>query len=181
MRRGRWRLVRGPSEVLSGTTPGRLSGLRTAFWPCEKNLGLFANLRPVKVYPAIINSSPVKPHLLEGVDMMAIRELTGGLYFARPKKHWNTSRGRRAVDTLRYTEQEIERILRVGFELAMDRRKRLTSVDKANVLESSRLWREVAIELSERLSGSRAGAHPGRQRCHAANQESLSLRCNRGR
>ena len=115
----------------------------------RKNLGLFANLRPVKVYPAIINSSPVKPHLLEGVDIMAVRELTGGLYFARPKKRWNTSRGRRGVDTLRYTEQEIERILRVGFELAMGRRKLLASVDKANVLESSRLWREIAIELSQ--------------------------------
>ena len=115
----------------------------------RKGLGLFANLRPVKVYPAIINSSPIKPHILKGVDMMVVRELTGGLYFARPKKRWQTSRGRRGVDTLRYTEQEIERILRVGFELARERRKLLTSVDKANVLESSRLWREVAVEVSQ--------------------------------
>jgi len=114
----------------------------------RKGLGLFANLRPVKVYPALINSSPVKPEVLEGVDMMVVRELTGGLYFSRPKRRWVTARGRRGVDTLRYTEQEIERILRVGFELARGRRKRLTSVDKANVLESSRLWREVAIEVS---------------------------------
>jgi 3-isopropylmalate dehydrogenase len=114
----------------------------------RKGLDLFANLRPVKVVPAIINSSPIKPEILEGVDMMVVRELTGGLYFGRPKKRWTTSRGRRGVDTLKYTEKEIERILRVGFELAMGRRKHLTSVDKANVLESSRLWREIAVELS---------------------------------
>ena len=114
----------------------------------RKSLGLFANLRPIKVYPALINSSPIKPRLLDGVDMLIVRELTGGLYFSRPKKRWETSRGRRGVDTLRYTEQEIERIVRVGFELARGRRKRLTSADKANVLESSRLWREVTVEVS---------------------------------
>jgi 3-isopropylmalate dehydrogenase len=115
----------------------------------RKSLGLFANLRPVKVYPQLINSSPIKPHLLEGVDMIIVRELTGGLYFAKPKKRWDTSRGRRGVDTLKYTEQEIERIIRVGFELAQGRRKRLTSVDKANVLETGRLWREVATEVAD--------------------------------
>ena len=114
----------------------------------RKRLDLFANLRPVKVVPAIVGSSPIKPELLEGVDMMVVRELTGGLYFGRPKKRWTTSRGRRGVDTLKYTEREIERILRVGFELASGRRKHLASVDKANVLESSRLWREIADELS---------------------------------
>ena len=114
----------------------------------RKSLGLFANLRPVKVYPALINSSPIKPNFLKGVDMMVLRELTGGLYFGKPKKRWNTTRGRRGVDTLKYTEKEIERILRVGFELALNRNKKLTSVDKQNVLESSRLWREIAVELS---------------------------------
>ena len=114
----------------------------------RKGLGLFANLRPVKVYPALIGSSPIKPHLLQGVDLLFVRELTGGLYFARPKRRWSTSRGRRGVDTLRYTEREIERVVRVGFELARGRRKLLTSTDKINVLESSRLWREVAIEVS---------------------------------
>ena len=114
----------------------------------RKGLGLFANLRPVKVYQAIINSSPVKPHLLKGVDLMIVRELTGGLYFSRPKRRWRTARGRRGVDTLRYTEKEIGRIVRVGFELARGRRRRLTSADKFNVLESSRLWREIAIEVS---------------------------------
>ena len=113
----------------------------------RKALGLFANLRPVKVFPSLINSSSIKPSVLEGVDILVIRELTGGLYFAKPKKRWQTSRGRRGVDTLRYTEAEIERALRVGFESARRRRGKLTSVDKANVLESSRLWREIAIEL----------------------------------
>ena len=114
----------------------------------RKGLGLFANIRPVKVYPSLINSSPIKPQLLKGVDIMVVRELTGGLYFSRPKRRWQTSRGRRGVDTLRYTEREIERILKVGFELAMGRRRLLTSVDKANVLETGRLWREIATEVS---------------------------------
>ena len=113
----------------------------------RKNLGLFANLRPVKVYPSLINASPIKPALLEGVDMIVLRELTGGLYFARPKRRWTTKTGRRGVDTLRYTEREIERVVRVAFELARGRRKRLTSVDKANVLETSRLWRQVTEEV----------------------------------
>ncbi|MEC9278326.1 MAG: 3-isopropylmalate dehydrogenase [Chloroflexota bacterium] len=115
----------------------------------RKSLGLFANLRPVKVYPALINSSPLKPEYLQGVDMLVLRELTGGLYFGKPKRRWTTTRGRRGVDTLKYTELEIERIIRVGFELAMGRRKKLASVDKQNVLESSRLWREIAVEVSE--------------------------------
>ena len=113
----------------------------------RKSLGLFANLRPVKVYPSLINASPLKPEILKGVDMMVLRELTGGLYFGKPKKRWHTSRGRRGIDTLKYTEAEIVRILKVGFELAMERRKKLTSVDKQNVLESSRLWREIAVEV----------------------------------
>ena len=81
--------------------------------------------------------------------MVILRELTGGLYYAPPKKRWETKAGRKGVDTLLYTEKEIERILRVGFELARSRRKKLTSVDKANVLQSSRLWREIAIEVSK--------------------------------
>ena len=115
----------------------------------RKALGLFANLRPVKVNPTLMDSSPIKAELLRGVDMIIIRELTGGLYFGKPKRRWQTSRGRRGVDTMIYTEKEIARILRVGFELARGRRKRLTSVDKANVLESSRLWREIAVEMSQ--------------------------------
>ena len=114
----------------------------------RKAMGLWANLRPVKVYPFLEDSGPLKPEVVRGVDILVLRELTGGLYFARPKKQWNTSRGRRGVDTLKYEEREIERILRAAFELARGRRKKLTSVDKANVLETSRLWRQIAIELS---------------------------------
>jgi 3-isopropylmalate dehydrogenase len=114
----------------------------------RKGLKLFANLRPVKVFPMLVNSTNLKPEVVKGVDLMVVRELTGGLYFGRPKKQWRTSKGRRAVDTLAYSEAEIERILMIGFELARSRRKKLTSVDKANVLQSSRLWRQIAIEMS---------------------------------
>ena len=114
----------------------------------RKELGLFANFRPVKVFPMLVNSTSLKPEIIEGVDLVIVRELTGGLYFGQPKKQWQSSEGRQAVDTLAYSEAEIERILRVGFELARIRSKRLTSVDKANVLQSSRLWRQIAMEIS---------------------------------
>ena len=114
----------------------------------RKGLGLFANLRPVKVLPMLVDSTNLKPKVIEGVDFIFVRELTGGVYFARPKRQWRTSRGRRATDSMTYSEQEIERIVRVGFELARSRRKKLTSVDKANVLQSSRLWRQVAMEVA---------------------------------
>ncbi len=115
----------------------------------RKSLGLFANLRPVKVQPVLVDSTNLKPEVIDGVDFIFVRELTGGLYFGRPKKRWQTPEGRRATDTMTYSEQEIERIVRVGFELARSRRKKLVSVDKANVLEASRLWRQVAVEVSE--------------------------------
>jgi 3-isopropylmalate dehydrogenase len=114
----------------------------------RKGLGLFANLRPVKMFRMLENSTSLKPEVVRGVDMMVVRELTGGLYFGKPKKRWANSRGRRAVDSMYYTEQEIERIVRTGFVLAMQRHGKLTSVDKANVLESSRLWRQVAAEVA---------------------------------
>ncbi len=114
----------------------------------RKSLGLFANLRPVFVSPLMTNATNLKPEVIEGVDMMVVRELTGGLYFGQPKKQWKTEQGREAVDTMAYSESEIERIVRVGFELARTRRKKLTSVDKANVLETSRLWRKVASEVA---------------------------------
>jgi len=115
----------------------------------RKALKLFANIRPVKVYPSLLNATPIKPEILKGVDILVLRELTGGLYFGKPKKRWTTTRGRRAVDTLKYSEHEIRRIIKLGFNLAESRRKKLTSVDKQNVLETSRLWREIAIEVSE--------------------------------
>jgi 3-isopropylmalate dehydrogenase len=115
----------------------------------RKGLGLFANLRPVKVFPMLVDGANLKPDVIRGVDFIFVRELTGGLYFGKPKRRWQTSRGRRAVDSMAYSEQEIERIVRVGFELARTRKKKLISVDKANVLESSRLWRQVAIEVAQ--------------------------------
>jgi len=115
----------------------------------RKYLGLFANLRPVKVFPVLVDSTNLKPDVIEGVEFIFVRELTGGLYFGKPKRRWTTSQGRRAVDSMLYSEQEIERIVRVGFELAQRRQKKLISVDKANVLESSRLWRQVAVEVAE--------------------------------
>jgi len=114
----------------------------------RKELGLFANLRPVKVFPMLVDSTNLKPEVVKGVDLVVVRELTGGLYFGQPKKQWRTPEGRQAVDTLAYSEMEIERILKVGFELARNRRKKLASVDKANVLQSSRLWRQIAQEVS---------------------------------
>ena len=115
----------------------------------RKVLGLFANLRPVKVFPVLVDSANLKPEVIRGTDFIFVRELTGGLYFGRPKRRWQTSRGRRAVDSMAYSEQEIERIVKVGFELARRRKKQLISVDKANVLESSRLWRQVAVEVAK--------------------------------
>ena len=113
----------------------------------RKALALFANVRPVKVFPNLAESGVLKASVLKGVDLVVIRELTGGLYYALPKNRRRTRRGWTGVDTLRYSEAEIERVLRVGFELAMRRGKKLTSVDKANVLETSRLWRQIATEL----------------------------------
>ena len=113
----------------------------------RKSLGLFANLRPCRVYPQLIDSSPLRPERLVDVDFLMLRELTGGLYFGKPKRRWENSRGRRAVDTLAYSEKEIERVVRIAFELARDRKKRVHSLDKMNVMESSRLWREIATEV----------------------------------
>jgi 3-isopropylmalate dehydrogenase len=114
----------------------------------RKGLKLFANLRPVKTLHMLTDHTTLKPEIVRGVDLLVVRELTGGLYFGKPKRRWRTSRGRQAVDTMRYSEKEIERIVRVGFELARRRRRKLTSVDKANVLETSRLWRQIATEIS---------------------------------
>jgi len=114
----------------------------------RKGLGLFANIRPVFTYEELVDATPLKTNIVRGTDMIVIRELTGGLYFGRPKRQWTTTRGRRAVDSMSYSEQEIERIVRVGFELAGKRRKKVTSVDKANVLQSSRLWRQVTAEVA---------------------------------
>lgn len=114
----------------------------------RKELGLFANIRPVKIYPALVDASTLKKEVVEQVDMVIVRELTGGIYFGQPQGRQDNAQGRAAVDTLVYSEAEIGRLMRIAFDLARQRRKKITSVDKANVLASSRLWREVAHEVA---------------------------------
>lgn len=111
----------------------------------RKKLGLFANIRPVNVFPSLADKSPLRPDLVKDADFVCIRELTGGLYFGRPSGR--SEDGNSAVDTCSYSREEIERILKFAFEYAGKRRKKLTVVDKANVLETSRLWRQIAKEL----------------------------------
>jgi 3-isopropylmalate dehydrogenase len=112
--------------------------------------GLFANLRPVILYPSLIGASPLKPEVLgSGVDILIVRELTGGLYYGRPKGREPHGDGQRAVDTMIYTTEEIRRIAHVGFKAAQGRRKQLCSVDKANILACSQLWREVVTEVGK--------------------------------
>lgn len=115
-----------------------------ALFQLRKELALFANLRPVRALPALLGASTLKREVLRGVDLLVVRELTGGLYYGKPSEIHETAEGRDAVDTMAYTEAEIERIVRYAFALARERRKHVTSVDKANVLSCSRLWRRVA-------------------------------------
>lgn len=116
----------------------------------RKDLELFANLRPAKIYPALVGASSLKPEVLEGVDIMVVRELTGGIYFGEPRGVEDVATGgKKGVNTLVYTTKEIERIARVGFDVAGKRGKKLMSVDKANVLECTELWREVVTETAK--------------------------------
>ncbi|MGV8828426.1 MAG: 3-isopropylmalate dehydrogenase [Breznakibacter sp.] len=112
----------------------------------RKKLGLYANLRPVNTFKSLIHKSPLKTELVDGADFMCIRELTGGIYFGKPQGR--SEDGQTAYDTCVYTTEEIERIVRLGFEYAMKRRKKLTIVDKANVLATSRLWRETSQKIA---------------------------------
>ncbi len=116
----------------------------------RKGLGLYTNLRPVQIFNSLAHASTLKPEIVDGVDMMLVRELTGGLYFGKRDRFYDEEgagpdgeKGQRAYDTLEYCEYEIERIARQAFEIARKRRNKVTSVDKANVLETSRLWREI--------------------------------------
>ena len=115
----------------------------------RKELNLFANLRPALLYPELANASTLKPEVVSGLDIMIVRELTGDIYFGQPRGISTLENGEReGVNTMRYSESEILRIGRVAFDIAMKRNKKLCSVDKANVLESTELWRQVMIELS---------------------------------
>lgn len=115
----------------------------------RKALGLFANLRPVQAFASLADASTLKKEVIENVDLMIVRELTGGIYFGTPRERRVENGKKMAIDTLTYTNEEIERIIRKGFELAMVRSKKVTSVDKANVLETSRVWREIANEVAK--------------------------------
>ena len=120
-----------------------------ALFRLRKELELFANLRPVRPFQALLNASTIKAEVLQGTDMLVVRELTGGIYFGKPSEIRETPQGAEAIDTLIYSEAEIERIVRTACELARGRRKKVTSVDKANVLSSSRLWRRVASRVAQ--------------------------------
>jgi 3-isopropylmalate dehydrogenase len=122
-----------------------------ALFALRGGLGLFANLRPVTVHPALVGSSPLRPELLEGVDMLIVRELTGSVYFGERQEAGDGPSERRALDTMPYTESEIRRVVLLAGALALTRRKRLMSVDKANVLATSRLWRRVVDEERRRM------------------------------
>lgn len=114
----------------------------------RKALGVYANLRPVRTYRALLNSSPLKNELIEGTDLIIVRELTGGLYYGTPRGISGSGLEERGINTMSYTRAEIERVARMAFELARNRRKKVTSVDKSNVLETSQLWRRVVIEVA---------------------------------
>lgn len=123
---------------------------RGALLPLRKHFGLYANLRPGVCLPALTHASPIKNELIEGgFDILCVRELTGGLYFGQPRFREQEGDDVVVVDTMRYHKSEMERIARVAFEAARGRRKRVTSVDKANVLTNSLLWRETMIEVSK--------------------------------
>lgn len=113
----------------------------------RQKLGLYANIRPITTFPSLIHKSPLRPELIENADFMCIRELTGGIYFGRPQGR--SEDGRVAYDTSVYSVEEIERIVKLAFEYAMKRKKKLTIVDKANVLATSRLWRQVSQQIEK--------------------------------
>src|SRR5947209_6823372 len=114
----------------------------------RKTLGVYANLRPVRSYTALLDSSPLKNELVDGVDMIIVRELTGGLYYGTPRGISGSGADERAVNSMVYTRPEIERVTHMAFQLARKRRKKVTSVDKSNVLENSQLWRRVVVDVA---------------------------------
>ncbi|HVO27916.1 MAG TPA: 3-isopropylmalate dehydrogenase [Candidatus Margulisiibacteriota bacterium] len=151
---GALHLAQASDAVLLGAVGGpKWDNPRAAVRPeqallgLRKGLGLFANLRPVRVFAELLDTAPLKADIVRDVDLVVVRELTGGLYFGKPSEQRQGPEGREGVDTLLYTEVEVARLMRIAFELARTRRKKVTSVDKANMLSSSRLWREVAHEV----------------------------------
>ena len=126
---------------------------RAALLPLRKHFGLFCNLRPAKVFKALVGASPLRADIVgDGFDILCVRELTGGIYFGRPKGRQGSGSEEKAFDTMVYSRQEIERIAEVAFTLARNRKKRVTSVDKANVLSSMVLWREVVSDIARKYN-----------------------------
>ena len=152
------RLCESSNAILFGSVGGpQWEGLppekqpeRAALLHLRKHFDLFCNLRPARVFKALAGASPLHPVILkEGFDILVVRELTGGIYFGQPKGRQGSGPGERAFDTMAYTRKEIERIARMGFALARGRRKRVTSVDKANVLSTMVFWREVVSDIGK--------------------------------
>lgn len=150
------RLCKNSDAILLGAIGGpkwenlpvRLRPEVGALLPLRKELALFANLRPCILFPSLLHASTLKEEVIAGTDIMVIRELTGGAYFGEKRRERLMGGGEKATDLMSYSTCEIERIIRFAYEVAMARRKQLCSVDKANVLESSRLWREIAVKLA---------------------------------
>lgn len=151
------RLARRSDAVLFGSVggpkwddPRSKDRPENAILGLRKALGTFANLRPARMHPALVHLSPLKPEVVKGADVLFVRELVAGTYFATPKRMWTDARGTlRAVDTTSYTEAQVERTVRLAFELARERRKLLHVADKQNVMATSRLWRDVSTRLAE--------------------------------
>ena len=150
------KLARESDAILLGAVGGyKWEGLAYDIRPerallgLREQLGLYANLRPAKLYPMLADASTLKPEVIIGTDLLVVRELTGGIYFGKPKGIEKTADGERGVNTEVYTTPEIVRIAKVAFEAARKRRKKVMSVDKANVLESSELWRRVVIGVAK--------------------------------
>jgi len=155
------KLAQGADAILFGAVGGwqydqlpRAQRPEQAILGLRKHLGLFANLRPAQVYAELASASALKPEVVAGLDILIIRELTGDIYFGQPRGIRKLADGQReGFDTMRYSESEIRRIAHVGFQSAMKRGKKLCSVDKANVLETSQLWRDVVIEVAKEYPG----------------------------
>jgi 3-isopropylmalate dehydrogenase len=118
----------------------------------RKVLGVYANLRPVRTYRSLVSSSPLKNELVEGTDMIIVRELTGGIYYGTPRGIEGSGAEERGTNTMTYTRAEIERVTRMAFNLARNRRRKVTSVDKSNVLECSQLWRRVVVDVAKEFA-----------------------------
>ena len=150
-----WKVIRSSQAVLMGAVGGpKWDGLdhkmrpETGLLALRRGLEAYANLRPARLFTPLLDASPLKREVVEGVDLIIVRELTGGIYFGQPKGIFEEGGQLKGVDTEVYTESEVERVARFAFRLARSRRKRLTSVDKLNVLASSMLWRQVVERVA---------------------------------